>query len=122
MAARWTRLGVLALGAFFSYQLVRYLKLPQFYPVVNPLWIETLLPTYVSTLAAAVAIIGFAGLFWSLSADEDACSSRRTCAVTGEAHPAWLERAPHRPPSDGGLGPHARQRRPPPEPARPPKR
>ncbi|MGN6696498.1 MAG: ArnT family glycosyltransferase [Aquihabitans sp.] len=126
-AARWTRIGVVALGAFVSFQLVRYLKLPQFYSIVNQLWIQPLLSPWVATLAAALAIVGFAGLFWSIAADEDAvllpapapASAKRTKPT---ARPKPSTRPGARPTGSGTERQPVSSRRPPPEPARPPKR
>jgi len=121
-AARWVRLGVIAIGAVISYHLLRYLKLPQFYPIVNPLWLETLLPSTVSTLAAAVAIVGFAGLFWSFAVDEDAVliPAAPTPSRGSRSRPA-PRRDDRRSGSPAGKPPVS-SRRPPSEPARQPKR
>jgi predicted membrane-bound dolichyl-phosphate-mannose-protein mannosyltransferase len=119
VARRWARIGTVAVGAIVSFLLLRYLKLPQFYSIVNQLWIQPLLPTYVATLAAAAAIVGFVGLFWSITADEDAVLLAAPAPRAKAKAPASGAR---RTVGAAGKQGDVSSRRPPPEPARPPRR
>lgn len=122
-AHRWTRVGVVAIGALLSFQLIRYLKLPQFYPVVNQLWVEPLLSPSVATLAAALAIVGFAGVFWAISADEDAVLLPTAPAPARQPMPSTSPgRNDRRTASTRAPGRAVSPRRSSSEPARPPKR